>query len=149
MAKLVMSSPKYEEKYEVEDVANNEDSDDEYVAKDKRSKSEVLKDCEIKFVNCAEAQKLAKLIVKELTVVAVLMRMCDSDKLRAGKVWIHSHQAHAETITNAPETPSKAHLFQGRLENGSLPKLPFHHQKFPFSNEFPHLRIDKLWSAPL
>ena len=73
MAKLVMSSPKYEEKYEEENVANNcnrdEDSDDEYVAKHKRSKSEVLKDCKTKFVNCAEAQKLAKLIVKELTVV--------------------------------------------------------------------------------
>ena len=40
----MMSSPKYEEKYEEEDVANNEDSDDEFVAKDKRSKSEVLKD---------------------------------------------------------------------------------------------------------
>ena len=73
VAKLVMSSPKYEEKYDEEDVANNEDSDDEYVAKDKTSKSEVLKDCKLKFVNCAEAQKLAKLIVKELTVVLVLM----------------------------------------------------------------------------
>ena len=31
VAKLVMSSPKHEEKYEEEDVANNEDSDDEYV----------------------------------------------------------------------------------------------------------------------
>ena len=62
-------------------MANNEDSDDEYVAKDTRSKSEVLKDCKLKFVNCSEAQKLAKLIVKELTVVIVLMRMCDSDKL--------------------------------------------------------------------
>ena len=42
VAKLVMSSPTYKEKYEEEDVAaivaNNEDSDDEYVAKDKRSK---------------------------------------------------------------------------------------------------------------
>ena len=46
-----MSCPKYKEKYEEEDVANNEDSNDEYVAKDKRSKSEVLKDCKIKFVN--------------------------------------------------------------------------------------------------
>ena len=75
VAKLVMYSPKCEEKYdhEEEDVANNEDSDNEYVAKDKRSKSEVLpvNDCKLKFVNCAEAQKLAKLIVKELTVVLV------------------------------------------------------------------------------
>ena len=48
-----------QEKYEEEDVANNEDSD-EYVAKDKRSKSEVLKDCKLKFVNCAATQNLAK-----------------------------------------------------------------------------------------
>ena len=77
-------------------MVNNEDSDDEHGAKDNRSKSEVLKDCKIKFVNCAEAQKLAKLIVKESTVVLVLMRMtlCDSDKLCAGKVWIHAHSAH-------------------------------------------------------
>ena len=60
VAKLVMSSPKYEEKYEMEDVANNEDSNDEYVAKDKRSKSEVLKDCKIKFVNLT-VQKHGKL----------------------------------------------------------------------------------------
>lgn len=52
------------------------------MATDKRSKSKVLKDCKIKFVNCGEAQKLAKLIVKELTVVLVLMRMFDSDMLR-------------------------------------------------------------------
>ena len=74
VAKLVMSSPKYAEKYEDEDVANNEDSDDEYVATDKRSKSEVLLDCKDKFVNCAEAQRLAKMIVKELSVVVVLQR---------------------------------------------------------------------------
>ena len=53
-----------------------------------------------KFVNCAEAQKLAKLIVKELTVVIVLMimRMCDSGKLCAGKLWIHSHGAHEKLV---------------------------------------------------
>jgi len=36
--------------------------------------------------------------VKELSVVVVLMRMCDSDKLCAGKVWIHSHQAHESLV---------------------------------------------------
>ena len=54
VAKLVMSSPLYEEKYEDEDVGNNDDSDDEYVAKDRRSKSEVLKDCKVQFVNSTE-----------------------------------------------------------------------------------------------
>ena len=49
-------------------------------------------------MNCAEAQKLAKLIVKELAMVIVLMRMCDSDKLCAGKVWIHSHSAHESLV---------------------------------------------------
>ena len=44
----------YEEKYEEEDVGNNDDSDDEYVAKDMRSKSEVLKDCKEQFVNNTE-----------------------------------------------------------------------------------------------
>ena len=98
VGRLVMSCPKYEEKYEEEDVANNEDSDDEYVAKDKRSKSKVLKDCKQTFVKCGEAQKLDKLIVKELTVVIVMMRMCDSDKLCAGKVWKHSHSAHESLV---------------------------------------------------
>lgn len=46
VAKLVMSSPEYEEEYAVEEVVNNEDSDGAYVAKDKRSKSEGLKDCQ-------------------------------------------------------------------------------------------------------
>ena len=54
VAKLVMSSPLYEEKYEEEDVRNNDDSDDEYVAKDRRSKSEVLKDYKEQFVNNTE-----------------------------------------------------------------------------------------------
>ena len=70
------------------------------MAKDKRSKLEVLKDCKEKFVNCAETQKLAKMIVKELTVVIVLMRirMCDSDKLCAAKVWKRSHSAHESPV---------------------------------------------------
>ena len=36
--------------------------------------------------------------MKELTVVIVLMRMCDSDKLCAGKMWIHSHNAHEKLV---------------------------------------------------
>ena len=58
VTKLVMLSPKYEEKYAEEDVTNNADSDDENVAKAKQSKSEVLKDCKIKFMDCEEAQIL-------------------------------------------------------------------------------------------
>ena len=35
-------------------MGNNDDSDDEYVAKDRRSKLEVLKDCKVQFVNNTE-----------------------------------------------------------------------------------------------
>ena len=79
VAKLVMSSPKYSEKYEDQDVDNNNDSDGDYVAKDKRSKSEILKEFKVDFVNNDNAQKLAKLITKHLTVVIKLMKLADSE----------------------------------------------------------------------
>lgn len=84
--KMVVNHPKYEAKYEADNVAAaKDDSDDEYERKDRRSLSDVLRDCKKNWITNTERQKLAKQVLVNLKPAKKLLRKGDSDKLMSGK----------------------------------------------------------------
>lgn len=72
--KIVMNLPSYSSKYE-ERAAEQpaDDSEDEFVRKDKRKLTEVLRDCKENWVLDKTSQKLASIILNELAPVKVLL----------------------------------------------------------------------------
>ena len=86
--KVVMNLPRYEEKYEDANVGDRQDdSDDEFIRRDRRSLTEVLAECKDDLIMDTEKQRLIKLVEEVLREAFLMMKAADGDKLIAGKVW--------------------------------------------------------------
>ena len=115
---VTMADPAYLAKYEKQTEAGRaDDSDDDYVRRDKRGLTEILLESKSELVTKKAALALLETVKDVLADAYALLRLADSDRLMAGKLW----RKCWEVKEGLPKAEANNPEFKGECVHATLP----------------------------